>query len=62
MYSPMRKTPTSSSSRWLAFFVALVSPLAAAVSVQTTALETDSIIDPQNESPSNAYEVTLDAI
>jgi polysaccharide pyruvyl transferase WcaK-like protein len=62
MYSSVTKYPNATSPRCFALFLALVSQLDAAVSVQAAALESDSIIDPQNESPSNAYEVTLDAV
>lgn len=51
-------------SAWLACFLTFTSPLGAAVSVQSTAILSGSaaVIDPQNETPTNAYEVTLEAI
>ena len=63
MMPSLRKNPAAVCLRWLACSLALASPLGAAVSVQTPTLLTGSaaVIDPQNEAPTNALEVTLNA-
>lgn len=59
----MRKISTAIRLRWMAFALTGGTSLDAAISVQSTALllGASAFIDPRNETPTNAYEVTLEA-